>query len=195
MPPVLVNPDWDVVADNPRSFLPYCHASVDGFGATLEQEQKGGSICPIVFISRATLESERHCGPRSISRLAASSEESSASAVICGVLPSAFFRTTRRSRASARLLTTTGVTPSSKSVNLCGISLSQSDFRDFREHGPRVTIDDLGAPHGEFVARAPTCLSSRCQPDSHFQHASRQRSRRFCVRSARCTFPGSYRRL
>ena len=58
-PPVLVS-DWDVVADNSRPFRLYCDASVDGFGATLEQEQKDGSIRPIVFISRATLESARH---------------------------------------------------------------------------------------------------------------------------------------
>ena len=62
-PPVLVYPDWDAVADNSRPFLLYCDASVDGLGATLEQEQKGGSIRPIVFISRANLESERHWTP------------------------------------------------------------------------------------------------------------------------------------
>ena len=62
-PPVLVYPDWDAVADNSRPFLLYCDASVDGFGATLEQEQKDGSIRPIVFISRGTLESERHWTP------------------------------------------------------------------------------------------------------------------------------------
>ena len=50
-PPVLVYPDWDAVADNSRPFLLYCNASVDGFGATLEQGQKDGSIRPIVFIS------------------------------------------------------------------------------------------------------------------------------------------------
>ena len=59
-PPVLVYPGWDAVADNSRPFRLYCDASVDGFGATLEQEQKDGSIRPIVFISRATLESARH---------------------------------------------------------------------------------------------------------------------------------------
>ena len=62
-PPVLVCPDWDAVGDNFRLLLLYCDASVDGFGATLEQEQKDGSICPIAFISRATLESERHWTP------------------------------------------------------------------------------------------------------------------------------------
>ena len=62
-PPVLVYPDWDVVADNSRPFLLYCDTSVDGFGATLEQEQKDGSIRPVVFISRATLVYERHWTP------------------------------------------------------------------------------------------------------------------------------------
>ena len=62
-PPVLVYTDWGAVADNSRPFLLFCDASVDGLGATLEQEQKGGSIRPIVFISRANLESERHWTP------------------------------------------------------------------------------------------------------------------------------------
>ena len=62
-PPVLVYTDWGAVADNSRPFLLYCDASVGGFGATLEQEQKDGSIRPIGFISRVTLESERHRTP------------------------------------------------------------------------------------------------------------------------------------
>ena len=62
-PPVLVYADWDAVADNPRLFLLYCDASIDVFGATLEQEQKDGSIRPIVFISSATLGSECHWTP------------------------------------------------------------------------------------------------------------------------------------
>ena len=59
-PPVLAYPDWDTVADRSRPLPLYCDASIDGFGATLEQEQRDGSIRPIVFISRVTLESERH---------------------------------------------------------------------------------------------------------------------------------------
>ena len=62
-PPVLVYPDWKAVADNSRPFLLYCDASIDGFGAILEQKQEDDSIRPIVFISRATLESERHWTP------------------------------------------------------------------------------------------------------------------------------------
>ena len=62
-PPVLVYPDWDAVADNSRPFLLYCDASIDGYGATLQQEQKDGSIRPIVLSSRATHESEHHWTP------------------------------------------------------------------------------------------------------------------------------------
>ena len=61
-PSILVYPDWDAVTDNPRPYLLYCDACVDGFGA-LKQEQKDGSTRSIVFISCATLESERHWTP------------------------------------------------------------------------------------------------------------------------------------
>ena len=62
-PPVLVYPDQDSVADNSRPFLRYFDASVDGFGATLEQEQENGWIRPIFLIRRAPPESERHWTP------------------------------------------------------------------------------------------------------------------------------------
>ena len=61
--PVLVYPNWDAVIDNSRPLLLYCDASVDGFGAILEHEQDDDTIRPIVFISRATIESERHWTP------------------------------------------------------------------------------------------------------------------------------------
>ena len=35
----------------------------DGFGAVLHQEQPGGSVRSLVFISRATLDSETHKTP------------------------------------------------------------------------------------------------------------------------------------
>ena len=104
--PLVLVSDWDAVADNSRPFLLYCDASVDGFGATLEHEQKDGSIRPIVFISRATLESESHWTPLdlesgsivwSVKRLRGYLWASS--------------RTTRPSRASPRLLS---ATPESK---------------------------------------------------------------------------------
>ena len=58
----MVYHDWDTVADNSRSFLLYCDASVDGFGATLELEQNDDCIFPNAFIIRATPESELHRG-------------------------------------------------------------------------------------------------------------------------------------
>ena len=62
-PPILVFPDWDAVADGSRLFHVYCDACIDGFGAALEQEQPDGSVRPIAYISRATLDSERHWTP------------------------------------------------------------------------------------------------------------------------------------
>ena len=58
-----VFPDYDAVADNSRPLRLYCDASRDGFGATLERKQLDGSVRPILFISRATLDSERSCPP------------------------------------------------------------------------------------------------------------------------------------
>ena len=62
-PSVLVYPTWDANTDNFCPFLLYCYVSVDPFGATLEYEQDDHSIHPIVFISSATIESERHWTP------------------------------------------------------------------------------------------------------------------------------------
>ena len=59
-PPILVLPNWDAVADDSRPFNVYCDACIDGFGAALEQEQADGFMKPIAYISRATLDSERH---------------------------------------------------------------------------------------------------------------------------------------
>ena len=58
-PSVLVFPDWDAVEDGSRPIRVYCGASIDGFGATLEQEQPDGSVRPIAYVSRATLDSKR----------------------------------------------------------------------------------------------------------------------------------------
>jgi len=58
-PPGLVFPDWDVVADGFHPFRLYCDASIDDFGATLEQEQPDGSVRSIV-VSRATLDNKSH---------------------------------------------------------------------------------------------------------------------------------------
>ena len=62
-PPFLVFSDWDAVEDGSRPFRVYCGASIDCFGATLEQEQPDGSVRPIAYVSRATLDSGRHCKP------------------------------------------------------------------------------------------------------------------------------------
>ena len=40
-----------------RPFHVYCDACIDGFGTALEQEQADGSIKPIAYISRVTLDS------------------------------------------------------------------------------------------------------------------------------------------
>ena len=62
-PPVLVFPDWDAVADGTGPFHVFCDASTDGFRAAIEQEQMDGSNGPMAYISRATLDSERHWTP------------------------------------------------------------------------------------------------------------------------------------
>ena len=56
----LVFPDWDAVNDTTRPFRLHCDASTAGLGATLEQEQPDGSIRPIIYISRATLDNEQN---------------------------------------------------------------------------------------------------------------------------------------
>ena len=50
-PPILFFPDWDAVTDKTRPFRLSCAASTAGFGAILEQEQRDGSIRPIVYIN------------------------------------------------------------------------------------------------------------------------------------------------
>ena len=62
-PPILVFPDWDAVIDSSRPFRLHCDASTAGLGTTLEQEQPDGSIRPIVYISRATLDNEQNWTP------------------------------------------------------------------------------------------------------------------------------------
>ena len=62
-PPILVFPDWDAVIDTSRPFRLHCDASTAGLGATLEQEQPDGSIRPIIYISRATLDNEQDWTP------------------------------------------------------------------------------------------------------------------------------------
>ena len=101
-PPFLVYPNWDGVTDNFHPFVLYCDASVDGFGATLEQERDDHTIHPIMFVSRATIESERHWTPLDL-EAGRIFWESNAFEVTCWVPVSDFFRITRRSKASTRL--------------------------------------------------------------------------------------------
>ena len=62
-PPILVFPEWDAVIDTSPPFRLHCDASTAGLGATLEQEQPDGSIRPIVYISRATLDNKQNWTP------------------------------------------------------------------------------------------------------------------------------------
>ena len=62
-PLIFVVPDWDAVIDTSRPFRLHCNASTAGLGATLEQEQPDGSIRPIVYISRATLDNQQNWTP------------------------------------------------------------------------------------------------------------------------------------
>ena len=62
-PPILVFPDWDAVIDTSRPFRLHCDARTASLGATLEQEQSDGSIRPIIYISRATLDNEQNWTP------------------------------------------------------------------------------------------------------------------------------------
>ena len=61
--PILGFPDWDAVIDTSRPLRLHCDASTGGLGATLEKEQPDGSIRPIVYISRATLDNEQNWTP------------------------------------------------------------------------------------------------------------------------------------
>ncbi|CAB1115089.1 unnamed protein product [Ectocarpus sp. CCAP 1310/34] len=59
-PPILVFPDWASIEDNSRPLRLCSDACIDGFGASLEQEQLDGSVRPIVYITRAILAAERN---------------------------------------------------------------------------------------------------------------------------------------
>ena len=97
---VLVYSNWDAAIDN---FL-CCGAGIDGVRATLKQKENDAFIFPVVFISIALPSSPHPAGPRSISRLAASSGASSASVGLCGVPRFAISRAKRPWKASIRLL-------------------------------------------------------------------------------------------
>ena len=54
-----------------------------------------------------------------------------------------------------------GLALSDPSSGLGGLTLSPHDFQDVRKHEPRMRVDDVDAPSGEFVARAPCHVESR----------------------------------
>ena len=49
--------------DDSRPFRVFSDDSIDFFGATLKQEQKDGSVRPIVYANCTTFGSERHWAP------------------------------------------------------------------------------------------------------------------------------------
>ena len=53
-----------------------------------------------------------------------------------------------------------GLEPSNPSSSLGGLPLSPHDFHDFRSHGPRMSVDDLDTPLGEFGACTPFHVTS-----------------------------------
>ena len=54
-----------------------------------------------------------------------------------------------------------GLAPSDPRFGLGGLPPSPHDFQDFRQHGPRMRVDDFDAPSGEFAARALSHVASR----------------------------------
>ena len=80
--------------DGSRPFRVYCDASIDGFGATLEQEQPDGSVGPVAYVSRATLDSEIYWTPLDLEAGSIVYGRSSAFEATHGVRCFAFSRTT-----------------------------------------------------------------------------------------------------
>ena len=62
-PPILSFPDGNASIDTPRPFRLHCDASTAGLGVTLGREHPDGSIRPVVYISRATLDNEQNWTP------------------------------------------------------------------------------------------------------------------------------------
>ena len=58
--PILVFHDWTL---SPTDSVPSVSIATHGFRATLEQEQHDGTIHPLVFISRVTLDNKRNWIP------------------------------------------------------------------------------------------------------------------------------------
>ena len=61
--PVLCFPNWDAVQDGSRLSQLHTDASLEGFGAVLNQPQLDVSVRPIPYISRSTLPNEVNWSP------------------------------------------------------------------------------------------------------------------------------------
>ena len=136
-----------------------CNASIGVFASTLEQEHIDDSVRPIAYVSRGTLDSERHW-----TRLdwEAGSIVSSAFEAALGVRSFAFSRITRAFVRACNLLSPSTSVPGiglgwlvlqPDSAFFGGLPLTSTVFCDFRAHGPRMRINDVSAPTGKFVAR------------------------------------------
>ena len=107
VPPALVFPDWDAVEDGSRPFRVHCDASIDGFGATLKQEQPDGSVRSIAYVSGATLDSGRHWTPLDLEASSILWAISSAFEATSEARSFAFSRSTRLWKISKKLGTIT----------------------------------------------------------------------------------------
>ena len=57
-PPVRVVSYWNTLEDSSCPFRVHCDANINCFGPAHEQEQLNGSVRPIAYVSRATLDSK-----------------------------------------------------------------------------------------------------------------------------------------
>ena len=62
-----------------------------------------------------------------------------------------------------------GLLPPNSATTLGGLPLTDEDFSDFRQHGPRITLDTLPAPSGKFERRATTSKFAP-KPQLHLRH-------------------------
>ena len=62
-----------------------------------------------------------------------------------------------------------GLLPPNRANTLGGLPLTDEDFSDFRRHGPRIKLDTLPTPSGEFERRATTSKFAP-KPNLHLRH-------------------------
>ena len=58
-PDVLAFPDFEAAISESRKFRLVANASADGLGVVIKQQQPDGSIRPLLYLSRTTLDNER----------------------------------------------------------------------------------------------------------------------------------------